>query len=231
MALRYWSVKYYSGMSGTKRLRAPRLASAGPIREAAATLFLERGYQGTSMDDIAARAGVSKQTIYTHFPNKEVLFQDLVLGNAGRVETFIAELQRTFDQSTDLATELRGVARLHTRFVIRPEVLRLRRLVIGEAGRFPGLARRYYELVPERVYQALADQFQRLADRGLLSINDATLAAHHFAWLALGTPMDAAMFDEDRLPEPAELDRLADAAAAIFLAAYAQSPRTAGQPN
>jgi len=210
-------------------MRAPRLASGGAIREAAATLFLEKGYQGTSMDDIAARAGVSKQTIYTHFPNKEVLFQDLVLGNASRVETFTAELQRTFDQSADLATGLREVARLYTRFVIRSEVLRLRRLVLGEAGRFPGLARRYYELVPVRVYKALADLFQGLADRGLLSIDDATLAAHHFAWLALGPSMDVAMFDEERLPEPAELDRLADAAAGVFLAAYAKSPGTVGR--
>ena len=173
------------------------------------------------MDEVAARAGVSKQTIYTHFPNKEVLFQDLVLGNAGRVEEFTAELRKTFDQSDDLATGLRDVARLYTRFVIRREVLRLRRLVLGEAGRFPGLARRYYEMVPERVYQALADLFRELAERGLLSVDDATLAAHHFAWLALGLPMDVAMFDEGQLPSPAELDRLADAAARVFLAGYA----------
>ena len=210
-------------MSATKRARAPRLASGGAIREAAAALFLAQGYQGTSMDEIAARAGVSKQTIYTHFPNKEVLFQDLVLGNAGRVEDFIGELQRAFVQAGDLGTGLRDVARLYTRFVIRPEVLRLRRLVLGEAGRFPGLARRYYELVPERVYQALADLFEKLADQGLLSVDDPTLAAHHFAWLALGLPMDAAMFDEQQLPGPAELEGMADAAARVFLAAYASN--------
>ena len=208
-------------VSSIKPGRAPRLASGGAIREAAAVLFLEKGYQGTSMDDIAARAGVSKQTIYTHFPNKEVLFQDLVLGNAGRVEDFTTELQSTFDKGGDLATGLRELARLYTRFVIRPEVLRLRRLVLGEAGRFPGLAQRYYELVPGRVYQALADLFQQLAARGLLSVDDPTLAAHHFAWLALGLPMDVAMFDEEKLPGPAELERLADAAARVFLAAYA----------
>ena len=207
-------------MGATKRARAPRLSSGGPIRDAAASLFLEKGYQGTSMDEIAALAGVSKQTIYTHFPNKEVLFQDLVLGNAGRVDEFTAEIQRTFDQGSDLSRGLRDVARLYMRFVIRPEVLRLRRLVLGEAGRFPGLAQRYYELVPERVYQALADLFRQLTDRGLLSVDDATLAAHHFAWLVLGLPLDAAMFDDNRVPAPDELDRLADAAARVFIAAY-----------
>jgi TetR/AcrR family transcriptional repressor of mexJK operon len=207
------------------------LASGGAIREAAALLFLEKGYQGTSMDEIAARAGVSKQTIYTHFPNKEVLFQDLVLGNAGRVEEFTSELRRTFAESADLAAGLREVARLYTRFVIRPEVLRLRRLVLGEAGRFPGLARRYYELVPAKVYEALAQLFGELSERGLLSVDDPALAAHHFAWLALGLPMDVAMFDEAQIPGPAELDRLADAAARVFLAAYAGGRPAAARPR
>lgn len=206
-------------MASVKRSRAPRLASGGAIREAAAALFLERGYQATSMDEIAARAGVSKQTIYTHFPNKEVLFEDLVLGNVGRVEEFQRQLQAAFDEP-DLASALRTGARLYARFVIRPEVLRLRRLVIGEAGRFPELARRYYAAVPEKVYAALASQFGRLQGEGRLRLDDPILAAQHFAWLALGWPMDVAMFDEARLPSGADLDRMADAAATVFLAAY-----------
>jgi TetR/AcrR family transcriptional regulator, mexJK operon transcriptional repressor len=206
--------------SDPKRARAPRLASGGAIREAAAAVFLEKGYQGTSMDEIAAKAGVSKQTIYTHFPNKELLFEELVLMNAGRVEEFAAELQRTYAAAPNVETGLRDVARLYARFVIRPQVLRLRRLVIGESGRFPELARRYYAAVPERVYAGLADLFSGLSREGLLRIEDAPLAAHQFAWLALGLPLDQAMFDERKLPTPAELDRIADAAAAVFVAAY-----------
>src|SRR5579872_2455618 len=116
-------------VSPGKRSRAPRLASGGAIREAAAGLFLERGYQATSMDEIAARAGVSKQTIYTHFPNKEVLFEDLVLGNAGRVDEFLSGLKDTYEGAGELEAGLRAVARSYLGFVIRPEVLRLRRLV------------------------------------------------------------------------------------------------------
>src|SRR5690242_20479659 len=81
--------------------RAGRLASGGAIREAAAALFLENGYQGTSMDDIAAAAQVSKQTIYTHFLSKEALFADLVLGNAERVEEFVATVPRTVAAAGD----------------------------------------------------------------------------------------------------------------------------------
>ena len=204
-----------------KRTRAPRLASGGAIREAAAALFLEKGYAGASMDDIAARAGVSKQTIYTHFASKEVLFEDLVMANAGRVDEFITAMRLTSEAAPDAKSGLRAIASLYTGFVIRPEVLRLRRLVLGEAGRFPDLARRYYEAVPARTYAALADLIGGFAERGELRVEDTLLAAHHFAWLTLGLPLDQSMFDPERLPTENELDRLAGAAVDVFLAAYA----------
>jgi len=202
--------------------RAPRLASGGAIREAAAQLFLEKGYSGTSMDDIAAAARISKQTIYTHFPSKEQLFADLVLGNTERVEQFAQGMVRTFREADGLEAGLSQVARMYAGLVIRPEVLQLRRLVLGEAGRFPELARTYYESVPERVYAVLASLFKDLADEGQLQVEEPRLAAQHFAWLVLGIPLDRGMF----LP-PAEaggdhsIDELADAAVRVFVKAYA----------
>ncbi|MEP7105860.1 MAG: TetR/AcrR family transcriptional regulator [Chloroflexota bacterium] len=201
--------------------RARRLASGGAIREAAASLFLEKGYQGTSMDDIAAAASVSKQTIYTHFANKEELFTDLVLGNAERVAEFTGTIAQTLAAAADLESGLRQVARLYIHFVIRPEVLRLRRLVVGEAGRFPEVARTYYEMVPERVYAGLAALIKELADQGRLRVDDPLLAAHHLAWLILGLPLDRGMFyATDATGRDEDLDQVADAAVRVFLAAY-----------
>lgn len=203
-----------------RRPRAGRMASGGVIREAAAALFLERGYQSTSMDDIAAAARVSKQTIYTHFTDKQELFADLVLGNAERVDAFLGTMADTL-RGTDVEAGLRRFARLYVHFVIRPEVLRLRRLVVGEAGRFPELARTYYERVPGRVYSTLAQLLQELAGRGELTIDDPDLAAQHFIWLVLGLPLDRGMFDVDAAAPTAErLDRIADAGVRVFIAAY-----------
>jgi TetR/AcrR family transcriptional repressor of mexJK operon len=196
------------------RRRAGRLASAGAIREAAATLFLEKGYQGTSMDDIAAAAQVSKQTIYTHFANKQELFEDLVLSNADRVEAFIAGL----NVGDDIEEGLARLAREYVRFVFRPEVLRLRRLVIGEASRFPQVARAYYDRVPNRVTAAFAALFRKLTDEGRLHASDADVAAQHFVWLALGVPLDRGMFIS--APPTEDLDRIADSSVRVFLAAY-----------
>lgn len=199
--------------------RAGRLASGSAIRDAAASLFLEKGYLGTSMDDVAAAAKVSKQTIYTHFANKEELFADLVLANAGRVDEFAGALAAALKEE-DLEAGLQKAARMYVRFVIRPEVLRLRKLIIGEATRFPDLARAYYERVPGRVYAALADAFAALTREGRLRAPEPLMAAHHFAWLALGMPLDRGMFEPDGAPSQAELEKIADAAVRVFLAAY-----------
>ena len=206
----------------TGRKRARRLASGGAIREAAASLFLAKGYQATSMDDIAAAAQVSKQTIYTHFANKERLFADLVLGNAERVEDFIATLSPALERAgDDLAPALTRVARSYLGTVMRPEVLRLRRLVLGEASRFPELARAYYERVPGRVIEALAELFGRLAGAGRLRIDDPLIAAQQFAWLTLGPAVDRGMFYPiDEISPDGELDRAAAAAVKTFLASY-----------
>jgi TetR/AcrR family transcriptional regulator, mexJK operon transcriptional repressor len=188
--------------------------------EAATTLFLRNGYQGTSMDDIAALAAVSKQTVYKHFADKERLFSDITLGITTNAEDFTNTVTVMLDGTDDLERDLRDLARRYIASVMQPQVLRLRRLVIGEAGRFPELARTYYQRAPERVLATLAACMERLAARGLLRLDDPLLAANHFAFLVL-SPMDRAMFSgDDQLPAPAELDRLADAGVRVFLAAY-----------
>jgi TetR/AcrR family transcriptional repressor of mexJK operon len=193
--------------------------------EAATTLFLRNGYLGTSMDEVAALAGVSKQTVYTHFADKEQLFAELVRGNTSRVEEFIPTIGRILDQTLDLELDLRELARTYVSYVIQPRVLQLRRLIIGEAGRFPELARTYFEQVPQRLVHTLASHMRRLADRGQLSVDDPVLAAQHFAWLILAVPLDRAMFtgtDEDFAAS--ELEQFADAGVRVFLAAYGGKP-------
>jgi TetR/AcrR family transcriptional repressor of mexJK operon len=191
------------------------------IIEAATTLFLEQGYQGTSMDDIAAMAAVSKQTVYKNFADKQQLFSDIVLGAAARADEFIAALPRMLAGTDDLEAGLKALARRYLATVMQPRLLQMRRLIVAESGRFPDLARAYYERVPEHVMTGLAAQFGELADRGLLRIDDPAVAARHYAFLVLGLPLDRAMFlGPGHGTSAAELDRQADEAARAFLAAY-----------
>jgi TetR/AcrR family transcriptional regulator, mexJK operon transcriptional repressor len=193
------------------------------ILDAAATLFLRNGYRGTSMDEVAALAAVSKQTVYKHFADKEGLFSEIVTGAVKEVSDPVYDEVRRLEDSGDVEADLRGLARRLLGRVMQPRILQLRRLVIGEAGRFPELGQTFYEQGPGRTIAALATVFERLAERGVLQLDDPRLAAAHFNWLVMSIPLNRAMFlGEDRPPARAELNRYADAGARAFLAAYAQ---------
>ncbi|MET9022671.1 TetR/AcrR family transcriptional regulator [Actinopolymorpha sp. NPDC004070] len=206
------------------------------IADVALALFLRNGYRDTSMDQVAADAGVSKQTVYKHFADKERLFTDIVLGVTRNSDQIVAELTATLDadrveSADDLATAMERLARAYLEAVLQPHVLALRRLIIAEAERFPELARRYYESAPARGISTIADALQTFADRGLITAGDVLLAAGQFAYLALGIVQDKAHFCPAEPPSPAERDAIAAAAARVFLAAYRNdaAPRRSGR--
>jgi TetR/AcrR family transcriptional regulator, mexJK operon transcriptional repressor len=128
--------------------------------------------------------------------------------------------------SDDLAADLRAVARRQLGRVVQPRLMQLRRLVIGEANRFPELGRAFYERGAGRSTAGLATAFERLTARGLLHASDPELAAAHFNWLVMAAPVNRAMLlGDDAIPTAAELDRYADGGVDAFLAAYGR-PRT-----
>jgi TetR/AcrR family transcriptional repressor of mexJK operon len=191
------------------------------ILDAATTAFLRSGYLGTSMDQIAALAAVSKQTVYKHFADKERLFSEIVTSTVTEVAEPVYNEVLNLADSGDVEADLRDLARRMLAGVMQPRVLQLRRLVIGEAGRFPELGRAFYEQGPGRTIAALASAFEPLAARGVLEVDDPLLAAAHFNWLIMSIPLNQAMLlGSDEPPAPADLDRYADTGVRVFLAAY-----------
>jgi AcrR family transcriptional regulator len=206
-------------------------APAGPSRsarkhaailEAAQSVFLAKGYAGATMDEVAALAAVSKQTVYKHFADKKQLFTAVITGEISATETRTLETVAALAESDDLANDLRRFARQHVVDVTQPHLIRLRRIVIAEAEAFPELARAWYANGPERGHATLAEQFGALARRGLLRFDDALLAAQHFNWLILAIPLNEAMFDGGETTFAHEaLEDYADQGVRVFLAAYA----------
>ncbi|MGH8839295.1 MAG: TetR/AcrR family transcriptional regulator [Jiangellaceae bacterium] len=191
------------------------------IMEAARTVFLHKGYDGASMDEVAALAAVSKQTVYKHFTDKKRLFTAIITGDISAAEALTHDMVAALADSEDIEKDLRHFARRHITDVTQPHLIRLRRIIIAEAERFPELARTWYANGPERAHATLADQFQALARRGLLRADDPLLAAQHFNWLILSIPLNMAMFHGmDAEFTPSELERYADEAVRVFLAAY-----------
>jgi TetR/AcrR family transcriptional repressor of mexJK operon len=191
------------------------------ILEAATTAFVSKGYLGTSMDEIAALASVSKQTVYKHFADKKSLFTEIVTNMVNEVSDPVFNEVVNLQDSGDLEADLRDLARRLLARVVQPQLLQLRRVVIGEADRFPELGRAFYERGPGRTIEALAAAFERLAERGLLQLDDRLLAAAHFNWLIMSIPLNRAMFfGDDEALASADLDRYADTGVRVFLAAY-----------
>jgi TetR/AcrR family transcriptional regulator, mexJK operon transcriptional repressor len=191
------------------------------ILEAATTIFLRNGYLGTSMDEIAALAGVSKQTVYKHFAGKGRLFVEIVNRTVNEISDPVHQEVLNLQDSGDIEADLGDLARRQLARVMQPRLLELRRLVIGEASRFPELGRTFYERGPGRTIAALATAFESLAARGVLQFEDPALAAAHFNWLIMSAPVNQAMLlGSDAIPAPADLNRVADAGVRAFLAAY-----------
>ncbi|MFE7620885.1 TetR/AcrR family transcriptional regulator C-terminal domain-containing protein [Streptomyces sp. NPDC057496] len=190
------------------------------IMEAATSAFMSKGYSGTSMDDIAKLAAVSKQTVYKHFSDKEKLFAEIVLATTDRIDGMIDTVA---DIPADADTLEENLTRLAHRFLTtltQPQVLQLRRLVIANADTFPELGADWYEQGFERVLATLATTLQNLAGRGLLRIDEPLLAANHFSGLLLWIPVNKAMFHGSLQHTEAELDHYAAAGVRAFLAAY-----------
>ncbi len=194
------------------------------ILQAATTVFLSNGYLGTSMDEIAALARVSKQTVYKHFADKERLFVEIVTTTVNEISDPVYAEVRDLADSGDIAADLRDLGRRLLDGVMQTRLLQLRRLVIGEANRFPALGRTFYERGPGRTIAALATAFERLAAREVLRLDDPALAAAHFNWLIMSAPLNEAMLagSDEPLP-PARLEDHVEGAVRVFLAAYGRS--------
>ncbi len=193
------------------------------LREAEA-LFLDRGFVGASVEDVAARAAVSKQTVYKQFESKAALFVAVVQDMTGQASDRVQVEMRDPETPAEVTGALMGHGERLLNIALAPKLLRLRRLVISETDRFPELGRALYEGGPGRAIAGLAAALQRWADRGLLLLDDPTVAATQFNWLVMGDPVNRAMFFGEVHLSAAEQQRHLTHSVRVFLAAYGRTP-------
>ncbi|HEY6632803.1 MAG TPA: TetR/AcrR family transcriptional regulator [Rhizobiaceae bacterium] len=191
------------------------------VLDAAAELFLRQGFAGTSMDEVAARAGVSKQTVYAQFSSKEALFTAMAQGMTESAGTVVQRGLADLPVGLTLAQHLTAYALRQLQVVRTTRLMQLRRLAIAEAERFPQLGRALHDGGPARAIAGLAEAFAQWHTDGLLHAPDAHVAATHFNWLVMAEPVNRVMLlGETAVPGKAELKRHATEAVRIFLAAY-----------
>lgn len=221
---------------GARRVASPRaddprvVRSRAAVVDAATTLFLRKGYAGTTMEEIAALAGITKRTIYNNYRDKRALFLQIVADVIAYAEEFAQGLRAELAldvTAADLGPTLHDLGQRLALAILRPQVIARRRLLIGEAREFPALAREYFERAPGRVLAALASGFEHLSRAGLLRMSDPRRAAEQFAYLVVGEPLDRAML-VGTIPARDRIVAGAREGVKTFLARYATTSRARG---
>ncbi|MBV8704402.1 MAG: TetR/AcrR family transcriptional regulator [Acetobacteraceae bacterium] len=192
------------------RLEARRRA----FLDAATTAFLEKGYANTTLDDVIARSGGSRQTLYALFGGKQGLFEALVSDRCSKIFEPLA-LEGLPERAPDEVLLDLGVRYLDT--VLEPDTLGVYRVVVAEAGSMKELGERFWEMGPGRTRALLARYFARQARLGGLRLEDPEQAANEFLGMLLGPyQMQCLLGLRDR-PSRDELTRFVSTAVARFL--------------
>jgi TetR/AcrR family transcriptional regulator, mexJK operon transcriptional repressor len=191
------------------------------IQQAGTEVFLELGYEAATMDHIAAKAGVAKQTVYNHFQSKDGLFKATV---ADLTSDLMAPLVVRDLASSAPERLLRSLARDFLMLMLRPSSLALYRLIVSEAARFPELVAEVYAVGPGRMLAMLADYLRWETRNGRLRVDDPDLAAEQFVGMLTGRLQLRALLGVCSGPDDRELKRRADYAVACFLEIYAAPP-------
>lgn len=192
-------------------------AKRAAILEAAKCLFLRYGYAGSSMDAIAAHAGVSKLTVYSHFTDKETLFCAAV---KARCEEQLPELLFELPESASVQTVLLNIARGFNQLINSPESVDLHRLMTSLGAQDPMLAKIFYEAGPQPLLMEM-ERLLNTADRnGQLRIESAKVAADQFFSLLKGCANFRLLIGCGVPQTEAEQEQHAQAAVQMFLRAY-----------
>lgn len=194
----------------SKRLTARREAFLAAARE----VFQEKGYGEATLDDVIARSGGSRQTLYALFGGKQGLFEAII---SDACETIFRGL--TPQQLAARAPEavLREVGTRYLAIVTGAQCLTLHRLIVAEAPRIPELAEQYWKLGPGRSRAFLAEFFKRQIERGALRMADAAAGADYFLDMLSGTVRLQCLIGLRQAPERAEIEQIVQTAVAQFL--------------
>jgi TetR/AcrR family transcriptional regulator, mexJK operon transcriptional repressor len=156
------------------------------LLEVATRLFMERGFDCTSIDAVAETAGVSKPTVYARYHDKRDLFTAVLRAT---IQRWLAPLSAAAEAAKvnprSVETTLHDLSRHLLAHTSRPEVVMLRRTLAAQAVQFPELAKLAYEEGWLRGVRAVAILLQQFADRGQIEISNPAMAADLFLSLVL----------------------------------------------
>ena len=204
--------------SGEARGAGTDPAKHRQIVEGARAVFLERGFEGASMGEIARVAGVSKGTLYVYFQNKEELFCAIMDAERRAHQAVL----RTLDTTAPTDRVLTEFGEALGRFLSDPVKIAGMRTAMGIAERMPEVGRAFYQRGPATTIRMLAALLDAKVAVGELAVPDTTLASAQFLDMCQSTLLRPALFGCEMPAEilPARIRTVVAAAVDMFLRAY-----------
>lgn len=166
-----------TGIAHIGKRQRREIAKRAAILQTATGCFLEQGYGGVTMSDIAERLGGSKGTLWKYFRSKDMLFEAVIVHACGHIH---ASIPLEMERSKSPKTVLTDFADGYIRRSVSADHIALYRTVIGVLDRFPKLGRTYFDHRCTAVRDPLADYIAYLMEAGQLACEDAQLAAGTF---------------------------------------------------
>jgi len=186
------------------------------IMDGARKVFMDLGFDGASMGEIARAAAVSKGTLYVYFADKSALFEAIV-----EEETLQhSQVAFNFDRDRDVETTLKEFGQAYIRLICRPVGGSAIRTVMAIAERMPHVGRRYYERALEKTINGLAIYLEAHVRPDDLAIEDCQLAAAQFMQMCQASLFLPFIFQAAPPPTDERIARVIDSATRMFLAAY-----------
>jgi AcrR family transcriptional regulator len=205
--------------AGGRPTRAEAQRRLGNMLETAMRLFLERGYEAVSVEEIAKQAGVAKRFIYARYEDKSEVF------GAAIEHTFMGKFEgvlRGFEPSwRGPEVDLYELGQKLLEIALQPESVALHRLFISSAPLFPALARRFVERNRERALREVEHVFKFYADRGEIAFPQPQLVIEQFFISVVGIPQRLALLGLRESPE--ERERRLRVAVRLFVRGCAPS--------
>jgi TetR/AcrR family transcriptional repressor of mexJK operon len=197
--------------------RPKDLEKRAEILKAAGELFMLKGFAGTTMDDIAMAAGVSKLTVYNHFGTKEALFHDVI---KAKCEVHAGDDLFTRLPANNPEAELFTVGRAFMDLIFSDDAIAMHRVIIADGQANPELAMMFYKAAPEKLFERFAKYLERLELNHDLSFPEKIKAGKFFFGLFKGEPHMRTILGIPPKPSKKELDAFAKDCVDFYLRAY-----------
>jgi TetR/AcrR family transcriptional repressor of mexJK operon len=188
------------------------------ILDSASKYFMTKGFHATSMDDIAADAGMSKLTLYRRFPDKNALFRAVVERKCQ--EALPMDLYERVKGNTPEEV-IHSFCRAFFDLLMSEDAINLYRMIIGEAAQSPDMTRMFYDAGPERVKKMLDDIFKDFKTKGLFKGHDILQARHTILSLFTGSELYMReLLNIGKKPSRKEINQFVKNSADFFIKTY-----------